>query len=869
MIVSDFSPKTVLDAGCAWGYLVEALRDLGVEAYGIDASHFAINMVREDIRPFCAITDLSKDLPEHFPQRFDLVTSIEVLEHMREELSLESLKNLCRFGDKIIFSSSPDNVTEETHYNAQQIEYWSKKFVQHGFVRNLTYVPDYVASWAFLVEKEDKITVSNIVEDYERQLRISIHKLNQRTGELNECQSELEQHESELNNCQRILKQRTNEHRQSQTEFGSLYNDLNNYKSEYHLAIQQRDHYLAQYSVMQRSTLWRLTKPVRVISSGIKKILRTIPGVRLFYLGLVHLRHCGSKETFRKTRAYLSRKKKMDQVAHSYVISDTERKRQRKMRFSQDITFSILVPLFNTPIQYLNEMIESVLAQTYSNWELCLADGSDDQHTEVMHICTSYAQKDKRIKYKRLTENLGISGNTNKCIDMSTGDYIGLLDHDDLLHPSALFEVMSVIESQKADFIYTDEATIDGDVSKIKIIHFKPDFAIDYFRSVNYICHFTCFRRDMLDQCGGFRSEYDGSQDFDLFLRLIEKAKKIVHVPKLMYYWRAHPLSVASETADKVKPYAINAAKKAILNHLKRCGIEGEVDDSLMPTTYRVRYKLKGKPLISIVIPNKNETDTLRTCLNSIERLSTYENYEIVIVENNSTIPDIFSYYEELRSNNKIKVVEWDDSFNFSSICNYGVNYTSGDYLLFLNNDVEVISPDWLSEMLMFAQRDDIGAVGAKLYYPDDTVQHAGVILGLGGVAGHSHKYYPRSHAGYFMRLSTAQNFSSVTGACMMVPKKVFTEVGGFDDAYRIAFNDVDFCMRIRQKGYSIVFTPYAELYHYESKSRGYEDTPEKIRRFQGEMELFRSRWANELAAGDPYYNLNLTLEREDFSIKT
>lgn len=560
-------------------------------------------------------------------------------------------------------------------------------------------------------------------------------------------------------------------------------------------------------------------------------------------------------------------KRKLKKIAEDYYISAQRREQEENAQFPKDIKFSVLVPLYNTPDSFLKAMIESVQAQTYKNWELCLADGSDKEHSFVGEICKKYADGDRRIKYEKLEKNLGISENTNACIRMATGEYIALFDHDDLLHPSALYEVMRAICEHGADFIYTDENTFSEDPRDAYNPHFKPDFSPDTLRSYNYICHLSAFSRKLLDSAGYFRSEYDGSQDYDLILRLTEKAKKVFHIRKILYYWRAHKNSVAQDVG--AKPYTVTAAKKALAAHLERCGLKGEVLDSSVPTTYHIKYEIDGNPLISVIIPNKDHTDDLDICLKSLYEKSSYKNFEVIIVENNSTEKETFEYYEAIaQKHGNIKIVKWEGNFNYSAINNFGVNYAKGEFILLLNNDVEIINGSCLEEMLMFAQRKDVGAVGAKLYYSDDTVQHAGVILGLGGTAGHAHKHFGRSHPGYMARASIAQNLSACTAACLMMRRDVFDEVGGLDENFEVAFNDVDLCMKIRKKGYLVVFTPYAELYHYESKSRGNDSTPEKLERFRGEIDRFKEKWQKQLDDGDPYYNPNLTLTRDDFSLK-
>ena len=534
------------------------------------------------------------------------------------------------------------------------------------------------------------------------------------------------------------------------------------------------------------------------------------------------------------------------------------------------MTFSILVPLYNTPERFLREMIESVTAQTYGKWELCLADGSDDAHDFVGRICQEYRQKDSRIKYQKLAKNEGISGNTNECYKMATGNYIALFDHDDLLHPCVLFAYMQAICEKDADYIYCDEATFKGNsINHMITLHFKPDFAPDNLLANNYICHFSVFSRELLESGELFRSQFDGSQDHDMILRLTAKAKHIVHVPRILYYWRSHKGSVASSI--DAKTYAIDAAKGAVADHLTKLGYRNfEIESTrAFATIFRIKYELTRRPLVSIIIPNKDHVDDLSRCVESIINLSTYDNYEIVIVENNSETAEIRTYYEEISRHPRVQVVEYKGDFNYSKINNFGVQYAKGEYLLLLNNDTEVITPDWMEELLMYAMRKDVGVVGAKLYYPDKTIQHAGIVIGLGAhrTAGHTHYRIPEANVGYMGRLCYAQDVTAVTGACMMVSKALYEELGGLDESFTVALNDVDFCLRVREKGLLNIFTPFAELYHYESKSRGSDKKDERALRYQQESDRFRVKWADALAKGDPYYNPNFSLDHSDFTV--
>jgi GT2 family glycosyltransferase len=526
---------------------------------------------------------------------------------------------------------------------------------------------------------------------------------------------------------------------------------------------------------------------------------------------------------------------------------------------------SIIVPTFNTPEKILIEMIDSVINQTYPNWELCIADGGS-RKPYINEILNSYTKKDDRIKVKFLTGNKGIAGNSNEALSLATGDFITFLDHDDVLAPFAFFEVVKAInENPEVDFIYSDEDKISNDGKKRFDPFFKADWSPDTLRSQNYICHLTVIKKELLNRVGWFKEGYEGSQDYDLILRATENANKIHHIPKILYHWRANPSSAAGDITNKM--YAFESGKKAITDHLVRIGRDGIVEDGLFLGAYKVVYDLKESPTISIIIPNRDHADDLEKCVQSIINRSTYSNFEIIIVENGSIEKSTFHLYGKLGQMKSIKIVTWDKPFNYAALNNFAVDCAKGEILLFINNDTEVITSNWLECMLEHAVRKEVGAVGAKLYYPDDTIQHAGVIIGIGGVAGHSHKYFPKDALGYFGRPQIIQNLSAVTAACMMIRKEVFDEVGRFDEGYSHAFNDVDLCMKIREKGYLVVFTPYAELYHYESKTRGNDDTPEKQERFKREVGLFKRKWGYVLENGDPYYNSNLTLDKEDFSI--
>ena len=547
-------------------------------------------------------------------------------------------------------------------------------------------------------------------------------------------------------------------------------------------------------------------------------------------------------------------------------VSQLEIEKQRTIKFDYMPKISLIVPMYNTNEKFFKELVDCMLNQSYSNWELCLSDGSTKKNEKL----TKIIETDNRIKYKFLNENKGISGNSNEAIKMATGDYIALFDHDDLLAPYCLYEVVKCInKNRNAEFIYSDEDKIDQNGNRSEG-YFKPDFSPDTLRCQNYICHFSVFKKELMDKLGGFNSEFDGAQDYDIFLRMSEivKPENIKHIPRILYHWRVHKDSTAQLNSN-AKNYAFDNGIKAIEAHLKRVGLDGTVSNGCINGIYRVEYKVKENPKVSIVIPNKDGQDILTVCINSVLEKTTYKNYEIVIVENNSETEEIFEYYKELEKNPKIKVVKYPETgFNYSRIINYGVKNSSGDYVVQLNNDTELLTPNWLELMLGFCQRDDVGAVGVKLYYPDETIQHAGIVVGLGGVAGNRFKSIPKDGHGYFANESMIQNLSAVTAACIMTPKSIYEEVGFMDEKLAVAFNDVDFCLKIRKKGYLIVYNPFVEFIHYESKSRGLENTPKKIKRFQGEMDTFKEKWRDFLDEGDPYYNINLSCDTEVYHMK-
>ncbi len=643
--------------------------------------------------------------------------------------------------------------------------------------------------------------------------------------------------------------------------------------------------------------------------------------------GVRYLKHYGFKEFIIR----LQEKMEAENVPyepwyenHKATEAQLRDQRKRAAGWKDAPMISIVVPLYCTKEAFLREMIESVQAQTYEGWQLCLADASPvsqaDASTaktgvageaaqvamnEVERVVWEYADGDSRILYTHLEENLGIAENTNAAIALATGDWIAFMDHDDLLAPDALYEAVALMRSKgdktteveqagllcgvnaKADYdmIYTDEDKVDMEGKVHFQPHLKPDINIDLLRSNNYITHFLLVRRDLLEKVGTIRGEYNGAQDHDFILRCVEQAQAIGHVPRILYHWRSHQESTSENPFSK--QYAVDAGKRAVADHLKRLGVEGEVTASKDMGFYTVRYPYHGNLLVSIIIPSKDEVESLQKCIASIQK-SVYQNYEIIIVENNSC-EETFAYYKtiapqecqvdghkcfegNLAGGQRICVAVWEDGFNYSGLNNFGMAHAKGEYLVLMNNDIELIAEDWLAEMLGTCQREEVGIVGAKLYYPDDTVQHAGIVVGIGGNArGIGQNMFiglKRERGGYLHKASITMDYSAVTAALLMVKRSVYEQVGGFEEQLAVAFNDVDFCLKVRALGLLVVYQPRVEAYHYESKSRGSEDSPEKVARFQREIEYMRNHWIGILKNGDPYYNPNFSAVYPNYSLK-
>ncbi len=646
------------------------------------------------------------------------------------------------------------------------------------------------------------------------------------------------------------------------------------------------------------SSSWRMTAPMRYISSKIKNIagvLKLLPNIIRFGGGAVTSIEKALRIISREgwsgvkrrilfvggnrnviispkirpdlTSAAVDRNDYAEWVRRYDTLTDSDREKMRSIinDFQKKPLISIIMPVYNPQTEWLVEAIESVCKQIYQHWELCIADDASTDK-RIRSILERYAREEKRIIVVFREKNGHISAASNSALVLVTGEWVALLDHDDLFAEHALFWVANTINQHPdAGLIYSDEDKIDNSGRRFDP-YFKCDWNQDLFYSHNLISHLGVYRTELLQEIGGFREGMEGSQDYDLALRCIERieAKQIYHIPRILYHWRMHSQSTAKSV--HIKPYASIAGQKALNEHFQRMKINALTEYA--ECGYRVRYMLPVElPLVSLIILTKNKLQLIKKCVESILKKTDYPNYEILIVDNSSDEPATLKYFQELQHHPRIRVVRYDQPFNFSALNNAAVTLVNGEIIALLNNDLEIISSEWLSEMVSHALRPGIGIVGVRLWYPDKTLQHGGVILGMGGVAGHAHKYLPYHQNGYFCRGSLIQNFSAVTAACMIIQKKIYEEVGGFnEDDFAIAFNDVDFCLRLVKAGYRNVWTPYAELYHLESASRGYENTPEKQTRFAKEVAYMKEKWGNILL-NDPAYSPNLTLDYEDFSL--
>ena len=906
MVLFVGEKKTVIDFGCASGYLANLLQQKGCQITGLEINPESAEIARQ----YCEevfICDLDFDSLNNIlgDRKFDVALFGDVLEHLRDPWRiLEQTKDFLNPSGFIVasvpniahgairlallegnFNYMPFGILDNTHlrfftrttveellektgYFIHQIDYTRVPIFEENSLIPCVKRENFGNEVINILEKDkNKDILQFVIKAFPSNFENKYFSVKESNGILirknQETQSQLQETQSQLQEMQSQLQETQSQLQETQSQLQGMQSQLYHYQIEYQKA-------LTTISAIEITKIWKLRKIWLKIKNlfGIKKfIVRYLANLRLmliliFNYGLSYTINILKQEdkiplshnlNYQKwlTKNY---PKKIDLISMSENI--------KKLNYKPLI--SIIMPVYNTPEKFLKEAIDSVLNQVYPYWELCIADDTSTK-PYIKEILQAYITKDKRIKAVFRTENGHISQASNSAIELSNGEYIALLDHDDLLTPHALYEVAKLLNQHPdADMIYSDEDKINKE-EKLQDPYFKPDWCPDSFLSRMYTCHLGVYRRELINEIGGFRKGYEGSQDYDLVLRFTEKTDKIFHIPNVLYHWRIHSSSTAQDISTK--NYATIAGQKAIQDALERRGEKGK----LIPIQggyNNVRYEIKNYDLVSIIIPTKNLGNVLNDCLQSVFEKNTYPNYEVLVIDNGSTEEKTKKIIEawKIKEPHRFRCELLDIPFNFSKINNYGVKQTKGKYLLFLNNDTEVINSDWLNAMVEQAQRPSIGAVGALLLYPDDTIQHAGVIAGIGGVANHSHKNYPSNAHGYFNQIKTINNYSAVTGACLMCRREVFEEVGGFEEDLAVAFNDIDLCFKIINKGYRNVYLPHVKLYHYESKSRGYEDTPEKKARFYNEVKYMQSKW-HSLIKHDPCYNPNFNKQGEDYII--
>ncbi len=721
--------------------------------------------------------------------------------------------------------------------------------IGNGQVSFLHYDPQ------FIFVSDERMAIKNISLEYE--FLTKIHNL--KDQQIQKKDQQIQEKDQQIQEKDQQIQERTK-------ELLSANNAIND--KEVHIQNQnitiQHWHDVAQSLRIKNRTkrvikkimpnkLWKILKYIKHNPSSIK-------------LGLHIVKTQGMRTLLKKISKVDNLPEYRIENSYQYIQPILTKNIEKKLKlFNKKPLISIIMPVYNVEPKWLDLAIKSIENQWYDNWELCI---TDDKSTNKETLEYLKSLKNNKIKIIFLKENVNISAASNEALKLASGDYVALMDNDDELTPDALFEVVKVIENNDSEFIYSDEDKLEMDGSHSDP-HFKPDFAPDMFLSQNYMSHLGIIKKELIDKVGGFTVGLEGAQDYDLYLKILEHTNKVHHISKVLYHWRKIPGSTAADFDDK--SYAQEAGIKSLENALNRRNIDAKVLNGKYPGTYRVKYKLVNNPLVSIIIPFKDKPELLTMCIESILEKTTYKNFEVIGISNNSEEKITFDEMDRLESlDNRIKFYEYNVPFNYSDINNHAVEtYAKGEQILLLNNDIEIITADWIEALLEFSQRENIGVVGAKLYYPNDTIQHAGVIIGIGGVAGHSHKYFPMNYPGYFSRLNIIQNLSTLTAACLMVKKKIYFEADGLNqEELKIAFNDVDFCLRAREQGYLNIFTPYCEAYHHESISRGHEDTEEKQERFSKEVKYMQNRHSDILENGDPYYNKNLTLDREDFSLR-
>jgi glycosyltransferase involved in cell wall biosynthesis/2-polyprenyl-3-methyl-5-hydroxy-6-metoxy-1,4-benzoquinol methylase len=844
-IAKTLGPATVLDVGCAIGMLVEALRDCGIDAKGFDLSPWAIEQVPASLKPYCWVGSVTEEIEGHY----DLITCIEVLEHLPPWMADAAVANICRHADHVLFSSTPDDFDEPTHLNVEPGGYWASLFLTHGFVRDHTHDTNFLAPHAMLFRRGEADTES-LIADYERALwaakksALDTVKEQQRLRDagIEEFRREKEEEILQLKNSLEGLRRRRD------AENRATFEQVRYFETGQHRLAGLLEHRENQLKEVYNTKTFRYSTKLR----GMYGRMRGFGMVSAATLPLPATLPPGTYETWIDTFDTL------DDEARANIGSQLS-------ALTQGPKISVIMPVFDPPVAMLRAAIESVREQLYEDWELCIADDCSTD-SSVEQLLSEYAASDDRIKVIRREENGHISAASNSALSLVSGEWVALLDHDDILAPHALALIaLAIAESPTAGVVYSDEDKLD-ESGKRRDPFFKPNFDPLLLLGQNFVSHFSAFRKDLVDRVGGYRIGYEGSQDWDLTLRVTEllTPSQVIHIPHVLYHWRVHASSTASLVS--AKPYAVDAGQRAVGDHLERTARRATATRIGQWGFNRVTWELPDPPpKVSVIIPTR-DGDRLARCIDSVLAFTIYPDFEVLVIDNGSRRRTTLEY---LRGNeHRITVIRDDRPFNHSALNNAAVPLTSGEVVCLLNDDTEVIGGDWLTEMVGQLYQPGVGAVGAKLYYGDGRVQHAGVILGVHGVAAHAHRNFDRLSTGYFGHLQLAHRMSGVTAACMVVRREAWRQVGGFDEAsLPNVLNDVDLCLRLQQAGWDIVWTPYAELFHHESTSRGIDNEGPQAEAFAGAVAVMETKWGIEGLRNDPHYSPNLSLDAEDFSL--
>jgi GT2 family glycosyltransferase/glycosyltransferase involved in cell wall biosynthesis len=869
-IIRSLKPRIVLDAGCAKGFLVEAFWDRGVEAHGIDISELAISQVRRDVRRYCFEGSIAQPLKG----RYDLITCIEVLEHLAPEEAEGAITNLTALADTILFSSPPSDFNEPSHFNVQPPIRWLNQFAAVGFWPDCTFDASFVAPHAMLLRRQpppprdvlilfsEKIRLTCALVERARQsqaemehVKAEVKRSKAEVSGLNTAaahsQAEMGQLKAELERSQ-VASQLLESKIRTETErVIALLRENATVKSESTALVKQRDQLQRDLQVMAESPGWKLIQRYRAWLWHQAKIR---PGLFGTYQKIATrlLRTVAAETSANPTPFSKASDANYQRWIDENEPGPTELRQQRELSTALNFQplFSVVLPIFRVSKQILTECLQSVVHQSYPRWELCIAYGCPGDEVN-WDIVTDFAARDSRIRVTRLEKNLGISGNTNAAADMANGEYLVFLDHDDALAPFALFEAAELLSLKpQTDLIYSDHDYIqEGDSLRFRPL-FKPDWSPDIMFSANYITHLTIIRAALVREVGGFDPATDGAQDWDLFLRVIERTRYIKRIPKILYHWRVHAASTAHNSS--AKSYAMDAQLVALARHMERIDLPASPERHANGLL-RVRWQAGGDRMVSIVIPTRDKVDLLCKCVSTILEKTDYPSYEILIVDTGSREQTTRDYYATLKSVDGVRVLDYSEPFNFSAVNNLGARQARGELLLFLNNDTEIIDPHWLGELAGWACYQPVGIVGARLLGPDGTIQHGGVVVGLSGFADHPFSGLPPLTFTMYGSTGWYRNYLAVTGACMMMRRDVFDELGGFDESYILCGSDVEICLRARNYGYRIVYNPFAELIHHERQTRGDEIPPQ---------DFFTSYkdYRKYLESGDPYWSPNLSV---------